>query len=66
MASGKKEEKKEEKGKEKEQKKEEKKEGSDVINAIYKVNLHCQQCGRKIKKHLLLTQGGYVCVHVCI
>ncbi|XP_054784990.1 heavy metal-associated isoprenylated plant protein 4 [Prosopis cineraria] len=58
MAEGK-EEKKEEKGKEKEENKknDEKKEGSDVINAIYKVNLHCQQCGRKIKKHLLVTQG---------
>ncbi|KAK4268019.1 hypothetical protein QN277_024726 [Acacia crassicarpa] len=52
MAAGK-EEKKEDKGKEKE----EKKEGSEVINAIYKVNLHCQQCVRKIKKHLLVTQG---------
>ncbi|KAI9087142.1 hypothetical protein K1719_030906 [Acacia pycnantha] len=52
MADGK-EEKKEDKGKEKE----EKKEGSEVINAIYKVNLHCQQCVTKIKKHLLVTQG---------
>ncbi|XP_028755325.1 heavy metal-associated isoprenylated plant protein 4 [Neltuma alba] len=60
MAEGK-EEKKEDKGKEKEEKKEEKgkekKEGNNVIDAIYKVNLHCQQCGRKIKKHLLVTQG---------
>ncbi|KAJ6874114.1 hypothetical protein NC651_032832 [Populus alba x Populus x berolinensis] len=29
----------------------------DVITAVYKVNLHCQQCARDIKKPLLSTQG---------
>ncbi|KAJ4825843.1 hypothetical protein Tsubulata_023353 [Turnera subulata] len=28
-----------------------------VITAVYKVNLHCQQCARDIKKPLLKTQG---------
>ncbi|KAF9669720.1 hypothetical protein SADUNF_Sadunf14G0136500 [Salix dunnii] len=29
----------------------------EVITAVYKVNLHCQQCARDIKKPLLTTQG---------
>ncbi|KAJ6674438.1 HEAVY METAL-ASSOCIATED ISOPRENYLATED PLANT PROTEIN 4 [Salix viminalis] len=29
----------------------------EVITAVYKVNLHCQQCARDIKKPLLITQG---------
>jgi copper chaperone CopZ len=33
----------------------------DVITAVYKVNLHCQQCARDIKKPLLSTQGA--CMH---
>ena len=37
--------------------KEEKKEDIEVITAIYKVNLHCKECGSKIKKHLTITQG---------
>ncbi|EOY20551.1 hypothetical protein QUC31_006929 [Theobroma cacao] len=28
-----------------------------VITAVYKVNLHCRQCARKIKKPLIRTQG---------
>ncbi|RXI06652.1 hypothetical protein DVH24_025788 [Malus domestica] len=28
-----------------------------VINAVYKVNLHCKQCARDIKKPLMATQG---------
>lgn len=30
-----------------------------VINAVYKVNLHCKQCARDIKKPLMATQGMY-------
>lgn len=30
-----------------------------VINAVYKVNLHCKQCARDIKKPLMATQGTY-------
>lgn len=55
-------EKKEEKGKDK------KKEGSEVIivTAIYKVNLHCLECGRKIKRHLLVTQGhSFLYISLC-
>ncbi|WCJ22838.1 Heavy metal-associated isoprenylated plant protein 4 [Euphorbia peplus] len=29
----------------------------EVITAVYKVNLHCQQCARDIKKPLLSIQG---------
>ncbi|KAE9600815.1 hypothetical protein Lal_00011398 [Lupinus albus] len=54
MAEGK-EEKKDEKGKDKMEEKN--KEEVEVINAIYKVNLHCQECGNKIKKHLMSSQG---------
>ncbi|KAK7243477.1 hypothetical protein RIF29_38274 [Crotalaria pallida] len=36
---------------------EKKKEESEVITAIYKVNLHCQECGSKIKKHIMTSQG---------
>nr|XP_007134282.1 hypothetical protein PHAVU_010G034200g [Phaseolus vulgaris]ESW06276.1 hypothetical protein PHAVU_010G034200g [Phaseolus vulgaris] len=39
----------------KEEKKKE--EELEVITAIYKVNLHCKECGSKIKKHLMITQG---------
>lgn len=58
MAAGK-EEKKDEKGKEKMEGKEEekKKDNIEVITAIYKVNLHCPECGNRIKRHLLTTQG---------
>ncbi|XP_027907075.1 heavy metal-associated isoprenylated plant protein 4 [Vigna unguiculata] len=38
-------------------KEEKKKEEIEVITAIYKVNLHCKECGNKIKKHLMITQG---------
>ncbi|CAJ1948682.1 unnamed protein product [Sphenostylis stenocarpa] len=38
-------------------KEEKKKEEVEVITAIYKVNLHCNECGRKIKKHLMMSQG---------
>ncbi|XP_015895358.3 heavy metal-associated isoprenylated plant protein 4 [Ziziphus jujuba] len=42
--------------KEKEKEKEkEKKDG--IINAVYKVNMHCQKCARDIKKPLMRTQG---------
>ncbi|CAB4299671.1 unnamed protein product [Prunus armeniaca] len=44
------------KDKEKDEKKEKEKDGG-VINAVYKVNLHCRQCGREIKKPLMATQG---------
>jgi len=40
----------------KEEKKKE--EELEVITAIYKVNLHCKECGSKIKKHLMITQGN--------
>lgn len=56
-----KEEKKKDEGKEEkkkdEGKEEKKKDDNEVITAIYKVNLHCQECGNKIKKHLMTTQG---------
>jgi hypothetical protein len=56
--TGGKEEKKDEKGKAKiEEKVEKKKNEIELITAIYKLNLHCQECGNKIKKHLLTTQG---------
>ncbi|CAK9318946.1 unnamed protein product [Citrullus colocynthis] len=42
---------------EKEEKKKEEKEKVEAITAIYKVNLHCQQCWREIKKPLSRTQG---------
>lgn len=42
---------------EKEDKKKEEKEKVEAITAIYKVNLHCQQCWREIKKPLSRTQG---------
>lgn len=45
-----------EKDKEKDEKKEKEKDGG-VINAVYKVNLHCRQCGREIKKPLMATPG---------
>ncbi|XP_008232228.1 PREDICTED: heavy metal-associated isoprenylated plant protein 3 isoform X2 [Prunus mume] len=45
-----------EKEKEKDEKKEKEKDGG-VINAVYKVNLHCRQCGREIKKPLMATPG---------
>ncbi|XP_027337016.1 heavy metal-associated isoprenylated plant protein 4 [Abrus precatorius] len=38
-------------------KEEKKKEDIEVINAVYRVNLHCMECGNKIKKHLLITPG---------
>ncbi|XP_021813141.1 heavy metal-associated isoprenylated plant protein 4 isoform X2 [Prunus avium] len=44
------------KDKEKDEKKEKEKDGG-VINAVYKVNLHCRQCGREIKKPLMATPG---------
>ncbi|XP_020207488.1 heavy metal-associated isoprenylated plant protein 4 [Cajanus cajan] len=37
--------------------KEEKKKEIEVITAIYKVNLHCKECGNKIKRHLMITEG---------
>ncbi|KAJ7950671.1 Heavy metal-associated isoprenylated plant protein [Quillaja saponaria] len=44
--------------KEKEKAKDEKKDQKDeIITAIYKLNLHCKECGSKIKKRLLITQG---------
>ncbi|CAI8608280.1 unnamed protein product [Vicia faba] len=55
---GGKEEKKNEKAKDMiEGKVEKKKDDIELIIAIYKLNLHCQECGNKIKKHLLTTQG---------
>lgn len=56
MAAGK-EEKKDEKGKD--GKEEKKKVDIEVITAIYKLNLHCKECGNKIKNHLMTTQGIY-------
>ncbi|KAL2319343.1 hypothetical protein Fmac_028312 [Flemingia macrophylla] len=38
-------------------KEEDKKKDIEVITAIYKVNLHCKECGEKIKRHLMITQG---------
>ncbi|TKY68772.1 hypothetical protein E2542_SST05032 [Spatholobus suberectus] len=38
------------------EKEEKKKEDIEVITAIYKVNLHCKECGSKIKKHLMITE----------
>ncbi|KAF8380690.1 hypothetical protein HHK36_028180 [Tetracentron sinense] len=32
-------------------------EGGGVITAVYKVNLHCQQCAREVEKPLMRTQG---------
>lgn len=29
----------------------------DVINAVYKLNLHCPQCAHAIEKSLIRTQG---------
>lgn len=54
--TGGKEEKKDEKGKDSKNE-EKKKDDIELITAIYKLNLHCQECGNKIKKHLLTTQG---------
>jgi len=54
--TGGKEEKKDEKGKDS-KKEEKKKDDIELITAIYKLNLHCQECGNKIKKHLLTIQG---------
>ncbi|KAL5799115.1 hypothetical protein ACOSQ2_003935 [Xanthoceras sorbifolium] len=36
---------------------EKKKEGGGVITGIYKLNLHCPECARRIKRPLLRTQG---------
>ncbi|KAG6628431.1 heavy metal-associated isoprenylated plant protein 4 [Carya illinoinensis] len=48
----------EKKEKEKDGKKEIVKEKvEEVINAVYRVNLHCQQCARDIKNPLMRTQG---------
>ena len=55
MVEGKEEKKGDEKGKDSMEEK--KKEGIEVITAIYRVNLHCPQCGSKIKKHLMTTEG---------
>ncbi|GMY22873.1 65-kDa microtubule-associated protein 5 isoform X1 [Fagus crenata] len=41
----------------KEKEKEKKVEEAAIITAVYKVNLHCEQCARDIKKPLLRTQG---------
>lgn len=55
----------EKKEKEKDGKKEIVKEKvEEVINAVYRVNLHCQQCARDIKNPLMRTQGTYT--HECI
>lgn len=40
--------------------KKEKEKVDEVITAVYKVNLHCQQCARDIKKPLTRTQGIYI------
>ncbi|KAF9624363.1 hypothetical protein IFM89_010389 [Coptis chinensis] len=40
----------------KEEKKEDK-EGHGLITALYKLNLHCPQCAREIKRPLLRSQG---------
>ncbi|XP_018818671.1 heavy metal-associated isoprenylated plant protein 4 isoform X2 [Juglans regia] len=45
------------KEKEKDGKKEIKEKVEEVINAVYRVNLHCQQCARDISKPLMRTQG---------
>lgn len=37
-----------------------------VINAVYKVNLHCDQCAREIKKPLLRTQGPFFFIHILL
>ena len=34
------------------------KEKDGVITAVYKVNLHCPQCAREIKKPLISIQGN--------
>ncbi|XP_040993575.1 heavy metal-associated isoprenylated plant protein 4 [Juglans microcarpa x Juglans regia] len=47
----------EKKEKEKDGKKEIKEKVEEVINAVYRVNLHCQQCARDISKPLMRTQG---------
>lgn len=31
-----------------------------IITAIYKLNLHCHQCWRDIKKPLSITQGKII------
>ncbi|KAL5724359.1 hypothetical protein ACHQM5_007631 [Ranunculus cassubicifolius] len=41
----------------KEEKKEAKKEGDGIITALYKLNLHCLQCAKEIKRPLMRTQG---------
>lgn len=62
---GGKEEKKNDKGKDKiEGKEEKKKDGIELIIAIYKLNMHCQECGNKIQKHLLTTQGIYEIINL--
>ena len=38
----------------------EKEKSDGIINGVYKVNLHCPQCAREIKKPLLRTEGTYV------
>lgn len=50
----------------KEKEKEEKVEEAAIITAVYKVNLHCEQCARDIKKPLLRTQGipNDQCIHL--
>ncbi|KAF3447592.1 hypothetical protein FNV43_RR12779 [Rhamnella rubrinervis] len=51
-------EKEKDSGQPKDGKKEKEKEKLDgIINGVYKVNLHCPQCARDIKKPLLRTQG---------
>jgi hypothetical protein len=55
------------KEKEKDGKKEKEKEKVEegIITAVYKVNLHCQQCARDIKKPLLTrTQGIYIYIYI--
>ncbi|KAK9273708.1 hypothetical protein L1049_018518 [Liquidambar formosana] len=37
--------------------KKEKEKVDEVITAVYRVNLHCQQCAREIQKPLMRTQG---------
>lgn len=44
--------------KEKEKEKVVVKEKETLINAVYRVNLHCPECAREIRRPLLRTQGN--------
>jgi hypothetical protein len=52
---------KKEKEKDEKDGKKEKEKVEEVITAVYKVNIHCQQCARDIKNPLTRTQG-IICI----